>query len=199
MHPRPLLKVSPPHPIAGRLTGAGNREPHVSAPRGLPAGRGGERVLGRGSGSMTRNRTHPLFQVFRKLLLLSPQIEAEPILTWPNSFIKPQTNRYVTQRLCAARLRSCARRPTAPLPKLSGAAVLQANCIFLGLKWVQLPHSLSPHHGRLLRVHLFPKVWLFSPVASKACNADCSSLLLQRESSRPWKSSVVKCPFIFEA
>lgn len=40
----------------------------------------------------------------------------------PNSFIKLQTNRYVTQRLFAAGLRRCARHPTAHLSKLSGAA-----------------------------------------------------------------------------
>lgn len=48
----------------------------------------------------------PPFQVFEKLGLLSPEIEAEQILMSPNSFIKLQTNRYVTQLSLAARLRS---------------------------------------------------------------------------------------------
>lgn len=37
----------------------------------------------------------PIFQVFERLLLLNPELEAEQILMSPNSFIKLQTNRYV--------------------------------------------------------------------------------------------------------
>uniref|UniRef100_A0A452UK68 Nucleoporin 210 n=1 Tax=Ursus maritimus TaxID=29073 RepID=A0A452UK68_URSMA len=60
-------------------------------------------------------------QVFEKLLLLSPEIEAEQILMSPNSFIRLQTNRYVTQRLFAAGLGNGAPHPTTHLSKLSGA------------------------------------------------------------------------------
>jgi hypothetical protein len=52
------------------------------------------------------NVTQHLFQVFEKLRLLNPEIEAEQILMSPNSFIKLQTNRYVTQLLFSARVRS---------------------------------------------------------------------------------------------
>ena len=58
------------------------------------------------------NGTLPLPQVFEKLWLLSPEIEAEHVLMSPNSFIKLQTNRYVTQR---------GSRPTARLSKSAGA------------------------------------------------------------------------------
>lgn len=57
------------------------------------------------------NGTLPLPQVFEKLRLLSPEIEAEHVLMSPNSFIKLQTNRYVTQR---------GSRPTARLSKSAG-------------------------------------------------------------------------------
>nr|XP_027800869.1 nuclear pore membrane glycoprotein 210-like [Marmota flaviventris] len=43
-------------------------------------------------------------QVFEKLRLLNPEIEAEQILMSPNSFIKLQTNRYVSRLLFAAGL-----------------------------------------------------------------------------------------------
>nr|XP_027800868.1 nuclear pore membrane glycoprotein 210-like [Marmota flaviventris] len=43
-------------------------------------------------------------QVFEKLRLLNPEIEAEQILMSPNSFIKLQTNRYVSRLLFTAGL-----------------------------------------------------------------------------------------------
>ena len=58
--------------------------------------------------------------------------------------------------------------------------MLQANGIFLGLKWVRLLHSplslpwmsssAAPHH-------VFPRVLLIFPVASKGFNAHCSNPL----------------------
>lgn len=42
---------------------------------------------------ITGNKTPPLFQVFEKLRLLNPEIEAEHVLMSPNSFVKLQTNR----------------------------------------------------------------------------------------------------------
>lgn len=50
---------------------------------------------------VTGNMARPLFQVSEKLRLLNPEIEAEQILMSPNSFIKLQTNRYMTQLLFA--------------------------------------------------------------------------------------------------
>lgn len=66
------------------------------------------------------SRNRPLPQVFEKLRLLSPEVEAEHVLMSPNSFIKLQTNRYVTRRgsVWVARLRS---RPTAHLSMSAGA------------------------------------------------------------------------------
>lgn len=60
-----------------------------------------------------------LSQVFEKLRLVDPGIEAEQILMSPNSFIKLQTNRYVSQRLF---LRVAEQRAVPPrLSKLAGA------------------------------------------------------------------------------
>ena len=66
------------------------------------------------------SRNRPLPQVFEKLRLLSPEVEAEHVLMSPNSFIKLQTNRYVPRRssMWVARLRS---RPTAHLSTSAGA------------------------------------------------------------------------------
>lgn len=69
-------------------------------PPGLTA-KSGDRGLD-GIPAPARNQLRPPFQVFEKLLLLNPEIEAEQILMSPNSFIKLQTNRYVTQRSFAA-------------------------------------------------------------------------------------------------
>ncbi|KAJ8786249.1 hypothetical protein J1605_006469 [Eschrichtius robustus] len=48
---------------------------------------------------ITGNKIHPLFQVFEKLRLLNPEIEAEHVLMSPNSFVKLQTNRDGTASL----------------------------------------------------------------------------------------------------
>ena len=69
---------------------------------------------------ITGSKTHRLFQVFEKLRLLNPEIEAEHVLMSPNSFVKLQTNRYVTQRGFVRVAKLCS-HPTARLPKSSGA------------------------------------------------------------------------------
>lgn len=69
---------------------------------------------------ITGNKTPPLFQVFEKLRLLNPEIEAEHVLMSPNSFVKLQTNRYVTQRGFIQVAKLCS-HPTAHLSKSSGA------------------------------------------------------------------------------
>lgn len=117
----PLASLkSPPFPSHPLLPGRCLQQcSSPLGPLGLPARRGAGAWMG--LQRIPGNKTRPPFQVFEKLLLLSPEIEAEQILMSPNSFIRLQTNRYVTQRLFAAGLGSGAPHPTTHLSKLSGA------------------------------------------------------------------------------
>ena len=134
------------------------------------------------------SRTRPLPQVFEKLRLLSPEVEAEHVLMSPSSFIKLQTNRYVTRRgsMWVARLRS---HPTAHLSTSAGAVSAEGQ-----------PHALpssssSQPQGRPLPVcGISPWALL---LLSAAQNASC--FLHKSTSSKAGKCQLggvqsLRCP-----
>ena len=124
---------------------------HTPAPSGVAPGclgpREARQPCTRFWGSR-ESRNRPLPQVFEKLRLLSPEVEAEHVLMSPNSFIKLQTNRYVPRRssMWVARLRS---RPTAHLSTSAGAVSAKGQphhpAVLLLLPAVEMAHACLRH------------------------------------------------------
>lgn len=97
------------------------------------------------------NGTVLLPQVFEKLRLLSPEIEAEHVLMSPNSFIKLQTNRYVTQHGFRPRL-VCQSQQEPCVPRASRSALPS-------------PSSSRPRGRPLLVCSISPWALLLLPAA----------------------------------
>lgn len=146
------------------------------------------------------NKTRPPFQVFEKLLLLSPEIKAEQILMSPNSFIRLQTNRYVTQRLFAAGLGSSTPHPATHLSKLSGAEGASSELRLSVGSGCGFCVPLSLPRGFLLLFHITcPRGSSFSSLSPRKLLMPTAPVHDPKgEKVPPWKSKIFKCPFVFE-